>query len=514
MKTRKLTILSICLLVMLGVFFNIQLPNSYATVQTTEEALYKAYTIKMVIIRKEATNNSKKIEVLDFCEKVSVLEKKEKGWVKIKTPSGKIGYVAEKKLLKNKPYKVYAIKNITIRTEATKKSKKLENIKFAEELTVMKAEENGWLKVRTTSGKIGYVEKENILKQQPYKAYTIKNVVIRKSATDKSKKLEKVDYCKKLTVYEKTKNGWLKVKTSSGKIGYVEKENISKQKPYKAYTLKTLKVRRKATDNSKNLETIDFCKKVTVAERENGWARIRTSSGTIGYVLEENLSKNKPYINKKGFVAVTSTLSLRSSANSYSRVKEKLDAGEIVNILSENNNWYKVSTNAGNVGYVSKDYIRTSNSKKEELLVTYTTYSRGSPSNRNFNIAKACGKITGKKLRAGEEFNWFNVVGSCGGQNGYKQATVIVNGIYKQDFGGGVCQVATTLCGVAKRLGSKSIYARPHSNHVSYLNGDGVEAAVSYGSKNFKFKNTTKDTIRLEMYSANGRVIAAAYKVY
>ena len=226
------------------------------------------------------------------------------------------------------------------------------------------------------------------------------------------------------------------------------------------------------------------------------------------------MSRNKPYINKKGFVAVTTTLSLRNSASSYSGIKETLDAGEIVNILSEENNWYKVSTNAGNVGFVSKNYIRTSSSKKEELLVTYTTYSRGSPSNRNFNIARACGKITGKKLRPGEEFNWFNVVGSCGGQNGYKQATVIVNGIYKQDFGGGVCQVATTLCGVAKRLGSTDIYAKPHSNHVSYLNGDGVEAAVSYGSKNFKFRNTTGDTIKLEMYSANGRVIAAAYKVY
>lgn len=447
MKSRKLIILSICMLVVLGIFFNIQIPNSYAG---TEKTLYKAYTIKNVIIRKRATDNSKKLEKLDFCNKVSVIKKEEKGWLKVKTSSGTIGYIAE----------------------------------------------------------------EKVSEQKPYKAYAIKSVVVRRKATDNSKKLQTLQFGEKITVIRKEKNGWIKVRTSSGKIGYIAKEKVSKQKPYKAYTLKTLKVRRKATDNSKNLETIDFCKKVTVAERKNGWARIRTSSGTIGYVLEENLSKNKPYINKKGFVAVTSTLSLRSSANSYSRVKEKLDAAEIVNILSENNNWYKVSTNAGNVGYVSKDYIRTSNSKKEELLVTYTTYSRGSPSNRNFNIAKACGKITGKKLRSGEEFNWFNVVGSCGGQNGYKQATVIVNGIYKQDFGGGVCQVATTLCGVAKRLGSKSIYARPHSNHVSYLNGDGVEAAVSYGSKNFKFKNTTKDTIRLEMYSANGRVIAAAYKVY
>ena len=447
MKTRKLTILSICMLVVLGIFFNIQIPNSYAG---TEKTLYKAYTIKNVIIRKRATDNSKKLEKLDFCNKVSVIKKEEKGWLKVKTSSGTIGYIAEEKVSEQKPYKAYAIKSVVVRRKATDNSKKLQTLQFAEKLTVIKTEKNGWIKVRT----------------------------------------------------------------SSGTIGYVAKEKVSKQKPYKAYTLKTLKVRRKATDNSKNLETIDFCKKVTVAERENGWAKIRTSSGTIGYVLEENLSRNKPYINKKGFVAVTTTLSLRSSANSYSRVKEKLDAGEIVNILSENNNWCKVSTNAGNVGYVSKDYIRTSNSKKEELLVTYTTYSRGSPSNRNFNIAKACGKITGKKLRSGEEFNWFNVVGSCGGQNGYKQATVIVNGIYKQDFGGGVCQVATTLCGVAKRLGSKSIYARPHSNHVSYLNGDGVEAAVSYGSKNFKFRNTTGDTIKLEMYSANGRVIAAAYKVY
>ena len=447
MKSRKLIILSVCMLVALGIFFNVQIPNSYAA---TEKTLYKAYTIKNVIIRRKATDNSKNLEKLNFCEKVSVIGEEENGWLKVNTPSGTIGYIAEEKVSEQKPYKAYAIKSVIVRRKATDNSKKLQTLQFAEKLTVIKTEKNGWIKIRT----------------------------------------------------------------SSGTIGYVAKEKVSKQKPYKAYTLKTLKVRRKATDNSKNLETIDFCKKVTVAERENGWARIRTASGKIGYVLEENLSKNKPYINKKGFVAVTTTLSLRNSASSYSGIKETLDAGEIINILSEENNWYKVSTNAGNVGFVSKNYIRTSSSKKEELLVTYTTYSRGSPSNRNFNIARACGKITGKKLRPGEEFNWFNVVGSCGGQNGYKQATVIINGIYKQDFGGGVCQVATTLCGVAKRLGSTDIYARPHSNHVSYLNGDGVEAAVSYGSKNFKFRNTTGNTIKLEMYSANGRVIAAAYKVY
>ena len=81
MKSRKLIILSICMLVALGIFFNVQIPNSYAATQKT---LYKAYTIKSVIIRRKATDNSKNLEKLDFCNKVSVIGKEKKRMVKSK----------------------------------------------------------------------------------------------------------------------------------------------------------------------------------------------------------------------------------------------------------------------------------------------------------------------------------------------------------------------------------------------------------------------------------------------
>ncbi len=260
---------------------------------------------------------------------------------------------------------------------------------------------------------------------------------------------------------------------------------------------------------------MDFCKKITVISREkNGWLKVRAASGNIGYLKETKISKQKPYIDKKGYIKAVFSANLRSGASDKSSVITSLKAGEIVTIISKENNWYRVKTSKGKQGYVREDLIVTKNPQKLELLATYTTYSKGSPANRNFNIARACGKITGTTLKPGQTFNWFNVVGSCGGQNGYKKATVIVNGKYIQDYGGGVCQVATTLCGVAKKgLKIKNIYCKPHTGHVSYLNGDGVEAAVSYGSKNFIFKNTTKNTIKLEMYSEGGRVIAVAYKV-
>ena len=348
---------------------------------------------------------------------------------------------------------------------------------------------------------------------QSYKAYTIKSVIVREEAKNSSKEIETLDFCKKVKVIEKKNAKWVKIKTPSGKIGYIAEEKLSKQKPYKAYTIKSVIVREKAKNKSKALETLDFCKKVTVIEKKNDkWIKIRTASGKIGYVGTNKVSKKKPYIDKKGYVKVINGLNLRKTPSQYSAKIKILKPGEIIKILEKKGSWYTVES-SGKIGYVKEQYISTSDPNKKQLLTTYTTYSNGSPANRNFNISRACGKINGKILRPGETFNWFIVVGSCGKQNGYKKATVIVNKQYIQDYGGGVCQVATTLCGCAKNLKIKDIYCRPHGNKVSYLNGDGVEAAVSYGSKNFKFRNTTNKTIQLEAYSEGGRVIFAAYEL-
>ena len=216
---------------------------------------------------------------------------------------------------------------------------------------------------------------------------------------------------------------------------------------------------------------------------------------------------------QKGYARVKSGLYLRKKASKKGKKILRLKPGQTVTILSSTKSWYKVKTSSNKVGYVQKKYIGTKTNKKYKLLTTYTTYSRNSPSGRNYNMKKAASKIKKITLKKGQTFNWFKVVGPCGKKQGYKVANVIVSGKVEKGYGGGVCQVATTLYGCSRKLNMKKIERHDHSSGVSYLNRDGYEAAVAYGYKNLRFKNTTNKNIVFDIYVDDGRVIVAAYHV-
>ena len=217
---------------------------------------------------------------------------------------------------------------------------------------------------------------------------------------------------------------------------------------------------------------------------------------------------------QKGYVKVVSTLTLRKKASTRGKWVATLKAGQQVYILgTTKSGWYKVKTTKKKVGYVKKKYIGTKTNKKYKLLTTYTTYSRYSPSGRNYNMKKAANKIKKITLKKDNTFNWFKVVGPCGKKQGYKIANVIIAGKTKPGYGGGVCQVATTMYGCSRKLKMKKIERHNHSAKVSYLNKDKYEAAVSYGHNNLRFKNTTKKNIVFDLYTSKGRVVVAAYQV-
>lgn len=231
--------------------------------------------------------------------------------------------------------------------------------------------------------------------------------------------------------------------------------------------------------------------------------------------VEKNNDKkeNTVLLPQKGYVKVKSSLSLRKTASSNAKSLLTLKPGDVVTILSSKKTWYKVKTSSGKTGYVLQKYIGTKTNKEYKLLTTYTTYSNSSPSGRNYNMNRASEKIEKITLKSGDTFNWFDVVGSCGKEQGYKVANVIIDGEVFPGYGGGVCQVATTLYGCTRKLKMETIERHDHSAGVSYLNGDGYEAAVAYGVKNFRFKNTTKKDIVFDFYVSRGRVIVAAYEV-
>lgn len=170
-------------------------------------------------------------------------------------------------------------------------------------------------------------------------------------------------------------------------------------------------------------------------------------------------------------------------------------------------------TNNGRVLIRYKNTFGTILADKTELMgeaLAEVTTEAKSNGNRDFNISLACSKIDGLILKPGEEFSWWKEVGQCGKAQGFKTATIFVNKKSQKGYGGGVCQVATTLNIAAKEIGIKT-NARPHSKRVAYAKKED-EATVAYGSVNFSFKNTLDHSIQIFMYSSEGKCTCEIYK--
>ena len=154
---------------------------------------------------------------------------------------------------------------------------------------------------------------------------------------------------------------------------------------------------------------------------------------------------------------------------------------------------------------------KAKSSKGKIAKISLVSYSSGS--NRNYNLKKACKAINGTIIKPGEVFNWFKVVGPASGSRGYKKAMVF-RGKTKRalDYGGGVCQVSSTLYQAALQANLKILERHEHSQPVSYAK-KGKDATVTYGVNNLKFKNTKNYKIKLVTYAEGGRTTCEMYRI-
>lgn len=154
-------------------------------------------------------------------------------------------------------------------------------------------------------------------------------------------------------------------------------------------------------------------------------------------------------------------------------------------------------------GYIAKRYVIVVGDNGDEwYLLSSSMTKAGTNSNRDVNISIASSYINGKILQPNEKFSFWETVGKCTYDKGYKDATVYSNGKKTQGIGGGVCQVATTLNMAVKSAGITT-NARQHSLPVSYASRED-EATVSFGNTDFKFTNTTGKTIMIVMKTGEG----------
>lgn len=141
----------------------------------------------------------------------------------------------------------------------------------------------------------------------------------------------------------------------------------------------------------------------------------------------------------------------------------------------------------------------------KQTLSKYTTIYDAGNTNRASNIALAAKTINGTILLPGETFSYNGTLGNTTKEKGYKEGGAYVGGKVVQAYGGGICQVSTTLYNAVLYANLEIVERYNHSYAVSYVPA-GRDATVSYGGKDFKFKNTRNYPIKIVANAKNGVV--------
>ena len=144
-----------------------------------------------------------------------------------------------------------------------------------------------------------------------------------------------------------------------------------------------------------------------------------------------------------------------------------------------------------------------------QLVGVYTSYFRGSSSERVQNITAGASKFHGLLVAPGATLSMADVLGDISLDNGYAEAMIIIGDQSIQGVGGGICQVSTTLFRTAFFAGYPIVERHAHTYRVMYYEQTssghdkdlaGMDATVFVPLVDFKFTNDTPYWLLMETY--------------
>lgn len=155
-----------------------------------------------------------------------------------------------------------------------------------------------------------------------------------------------------------------------------------------------------------------------------------------------------------------------------------------------------------------------SSSIKEEKIASFTTEILSNNDNRQNNVELACKALSGTIVKAGETFSFCDTLGPATPEDGYEKADGFDgDGDVIQMYGAGKCQISSTLYNAVLETPNLEVVERhAHSNKVYYV-PEGKDAAVAYGSIDFKFKNNNSFDIKISASCTDEEITTELYKI-
>lgn len=299
---------------------------------------------------------------------------------------------------------------------------------------------------------------------------------------------------------------------------------------YQAHAVKSALIYKQMDDRSGIVGKIPTYERCVVSYVDGEWCYARYN-GRTGYVKVNCLFKwdrIDPYIGaipgcivypKMAFVNKTTNI----LAVSDNKVLKTINPGSAICVQNPDALGRYLTPYWRTTGYITADdiaYISEvvpyADAQPGDLISVMTTYyALGihtlNYQGRNWNIYLGTTFISGAIVQPGEKFNINSYMGPYQKSTGYHRAPIASpNKLW--GYGGGTCQVCTTVYNTIIQLPLYVDHRKVHSDAGAKYAPKGFDAAVGGGDTNMIFTNTLPYAIRMEFFMSDGVLTSCIYR--
>lgn len=288
------------------------------------------------------------------------------------------------------------------------------------------------------------------------------------------------------------------------------------------------KVYTKMDKDSKAIKVLDPGNKINITTLYPEWVEVVLNDGKTGYIIRQRIDVTEtvdpvntpPYPTwvQPYYIEIDRTVEVKSDKDAASETLSVLTDGARVAVLGCEDGWVKLIFHR-QYGYINSNDIaellpvapHAETAGTEVPLAVFTSFYNDNESRIN-NLMVACGYIS-KTLQPGESMNFNDTVSPFSKENGYMPAPVLVDGELSEGYGGGSCQVSSTLWDTLIQLTGITVTMRkPHGNSGAAYLPHGMDASSGRDDLNLIFRNDYPFPVRIDASCHDHALFVAVYK--
>ena len=299
-------------------------------------------------------------------------------------------------------------------------------------------------------------------------------------------------------------------------------------KPEILYTGKTvisLNMRSEPDPDSASLGQLLDRKTVQIWGYDQDWLFCWDDEAGVYYIRRRNVDTIEPVsedippygVVPNRFVAITANdTSLRAEASEDAEEIVPMPAGTRVSLWMIRDGWAVVPYNrlvgylyVGDLAELTPVAPDPQDAQEDDIIAAFTTFYSTKTNELNVgrmeNLRVGC-KYISRTYQPGEEFDFNKIAGPYRKARGYMPSPVLIDGGTVAGYGGGTCQVSTTLYNALLQIpdGITILWRRPHGPGGAKYAPHGVDAAVGADNLNLEFRNDFDFPVYLDCTVLNG----------